>query len=132
MLFRSRWLDQGTLRRFGLIVRHHELGFDANAMAVFDVPDTLVDLLGPRLAAQAGITLCYCRERAPGWPYNLYGMVHGRDRDSVQAALGAAVREAGLSAWPSEVLFSWRRYKQTGARRFRDLPALEVSHALAG
>jgi hypothetical protein len=27
------------VRRFGAIVRHHELGFDANAMTVFNVPD---------------------------------------------------------------------------------------------
>ena len=34
-----RWLDRGTLRRFGVVVRHHELGFDRNAMTVFDLPD---------------------------------------------------------------------------------------------
>ncbi len=26
----QQWLDQGTVRRIGAIVRHHELGFDAN------------------------------------------------------------------------------------------------------
>ncbi|MBQ0945200.1 Lrp/AsnC family transcriptional regulator [Ideonella sp. 4Y16] len=128
----ARWLDQGTLRRFGLIVRHHEFGFTHNAMAVFDVPDTLVDALGPRLAAHAGVTLCYRRERAEGWPYNLYGMVHGRDRDSVRAVLAQACAAAGLQGLPQQVLFSWRRYKQTGARRFRDLPDEETRHALAG
>lgn len=128
----ARWLDQGTLRRFGLIVRHHEFGFTHNAMAVFDVPDAMVDALGPCLAAQPGITLCYRRERAEGWPFNLYGMVHGRDRDSVRAVLASASHAAGLTDLPQQVLFSWRRYKQTGARRFRDLPALEVAHAHAG
>lgn len=126
------WQDQGTLRRFGLIVRHHELGFAANAMAVFDVDDAVVDTLGPLLAAQPGVTLCYRRERAPGWRHNLYAMVHGRDRDAVRQALADATRAAGLQAWPHEVLFSCRRYKQTGARRFRALPqAAEVDHALA-
>ncbi|MBQ0960096.1 Lrp/AsnC family transcriptional regulator [Ideonella sp. 4Y11] len=128
----ARWLDQGTLRRFGLIVRHHEFGFTHNAMAVFDVPDTQVDVLGPRLAAQPGITLCYRRERAGGWPYNLYGMVHGRDRDSVRAVLASATAAAGLDGLSQQVLFSWRRYKQTGARRFRDLPVMETDHAHAG
>ena len=27
----QRWLAQGTLRRFGVVVRHHELGYTANA-----------------------------------------------------------------------------------------------------
>ncbi len=116
------WLDAGTLRRFGLVVRHHEVGFSANAMTVFDIPDDQVDAFGERLATQPGITLCYRRERAPEWPYNLYCMVHGRSREATLAALGAAIDGAGLQAWPQQVLFSRRRFKQTGARYFRPLP----------
>ena len=113
------WLDAGTLRRFGLVVRHHEVGFAANAMTVFDAPDDEVDALGARLAAQPGITLCYRRERATGWRYNLYCMVHGRSRDETLALIHAAIAGAGLHALPREVLFSRRRFKQTGPRYFR-------------
>ncbi|HRN75755.1 Lrp/AsnC family transcriptional regulator [Ottowia sp.] len=116
------WLDTGTLRRFGLVVRHHEVGFSANAMTVFDIPDDEVDALGARLATQPGITLCYRRERAEGWPYNLYCMVHGRSREDTLALLQAAIDAAGLAAQPRATLFSRRRFKQTGARYFRPLP----------
>jgi DNA-binding Lrp family transcriptional regulator len=118
----QRWLQQGTLRRFGAIVRHHEAGFAHNAMTVFDVPDALVDGLGVALAAQPGVTLAYRRERAEGWPFNLYCMVHGRERSDVQAAIANAVSRCGLSTHPQAVLFSRRRFKQTGARYFRELP----------
>ena len=114
----SRWLARGQLHRFGVVVRHHELGYTANAMAVFDVPDTLADAHGAALAHARGVTLAYRRARAPGWPYNLYCMVHGRDRQSVRAVLDAAVARAGLGQRPGAVLFSLRRFKQTGARRF--------------
>jgi DNA-binding Lrp family transcriptional regulator len=116
------WIERGTLRRFGAIVRHHELGFDANAMTVFNVPDALVDDCGMALAREAGITLAYRRERAAQWPYNLYCMVHGRDRDSVLAVIERATAQCGLQDHPRATLFSCRRFKQTGARRFRDLP----------
>jgi len=112
------WLDAGTLRRLGLIVRHHELGFAANAMTVFDAPADQADAYGQRLAAQPGVTLCYQRERAAGWPYNLYCMVHGRSRGETLQALDAAIAAAGLAALPREVLFSRRRFKQTGGRYF--------------
>lgn len=125
-----RWLDAGTLRRFGVIVRHHELGFAANAMTVFDVPDDTVDALGTELARQPGVTLAYRRTRAAQWPYNLYCMVHGRDRASVQAALAQAVQRAGLARHAHEVLFSCRRFKQTGARYFREATA-QGAHAHA-
>jgi hypothetical protein len=36
----------------------------------------------------------------------------------VHAALAHASAQAGLQAYPSAVLFSLRRFKQTGARRF--------------
>lgn len=120
----QRWQDQGTLRRFGAVLRHHDWGIAANAMGVFNLPDALgedaIDRLGQALGEQPGVTLAYRRERAAGWPFNLYCMVHGRDRDSVRATLAAARRAAGLDGFEHQLLFSCRRFKQTGARRFRE------------
>ncbi len=118
----QRWLHQGTLRRFGVIVRHHEAGFAHNAMTVFDVPDAQVDACGAALAGQHGVTLAYRRERAAGWPYNLYCMVHGRDRAAVRAAIASAIEACALGAYPQAVLFSRRRFKQAGARYFSSAP----------
>ena len=118
----QQWLDAGTLRRLGAIVRHHELGFDANAMTVFDVPDNQVDACGELLARERGVTLAYKRTRAAGWPYNLYCMVHGRDRAAVQAVIERVTAATGLAAYPRQTLFSCQRFKQTGPRRFRALP----------
>ena len=118
----QRWLDAGTLSRFGVVVRHHEFGFDANAMTVFDVPDDLVDARGAALACADGVTLAYRRVRAPEWRYNLYCMVHGRDRDAVLAVIARLTESCGLADYPRRVLFSRRRFKQTGPRRFRALP----------
>jgi DNA-binding Lrp family transcriptional regulator len=115
----GRWLREGMLRRFGAVVRHHEAGFRHNAMTVFDVGDEAVDACGDALAAQRGVTLAYRRERAEGWPYNLYCMVHGRERADVESAISAAIVRSGLAACPRAVLFSRRRYKQAGGRYFR-------------
>lgn len=135
----GQWLAEGRLKRFGVVVRHHELGFAANAMTVFDVPDDRVDDAGQALAAQTGVTLAYRRERAEGWPYNLYAMVHGTHRAAVMAVIQRMTQAAGLASCPREVLFSTRRFKQTGARRFRGWyaadsakPTPEAEHAHAG
>lgn len=117
----AHWLSIGTLRRFGIIVRHQELGFAANAMTVFDVPPDLVDACGERLAGFAGVTLAYQRERAVQWPYNLYCMVHGKDHATVMAQIEALTHACGLAQCPRAILFSRRRFKQVGARRFRPL-----------
>lgn len=113
----SRWIASGVIRRFGVIVRHHELGYRANAMAVWDVPDDIVSALGARLAARPGVTLAYRRRRSPPqWSYNLFCMVHGKERAVVQETIEELGRDLGLDAYPGEILFSARRFKQTGAR----------------
>ena len=122
----ARWVDEGLIRRFGVVVRHHELGLEANAMCVWDVPDAEVSALGRRLAQEAAVTLCYRRSRVqPGWPYNLFCMIHGSAREEVLAARDDLAARLGLDSHPHAVLFSCRRFKQTGARY---LGAKDLAH----
>ncbi len=111
------WLERGLVKRFGVVVRHHELGWTANAMCVWDVPDDEATRLGHQLAAMPGVTLCYRRARdLPAWRYNLYCMIHGRERGEVEDRVAEINQGVGLAAYPHAVLFSLRRYKQRGAR----------------
>ena len=112
-----RLIDDGVIKRFGVIVRHRELGYQANAMVVWDIPDARVGAAGRILAAQPFVTLCYRRpRRLPVWPYNLFCMIHGRDRATVEALVDQASAAAGLGQLPRAVLFSRREFKQRGAR----------------
>ncbi len=114
----------GTVRRMGVIVRHHELGYRANAMVVWDIPDAEVDSFGACLGSFDFVTLCYRRpRRLPEWRYNLFTMIHGRDRTAVLSRVEELVERCGLQAIPHEVLFSRRRFKQRGARYRRQLPS---------
>lgn len=114
----QQWQHVGVLRRFGVVVRHREFGFAANAMVVFDVPDAELERCGDALTRERAPSLIYARQRAPGWPYNLYCMLHGRDRATVTDALAGILLRTGLHALPHAVLFSRQRFKQQGARRF--------------
>jgi DNA-binding Lrp family transcriptional regulator len=79
------------------VVRHHELGYRANAMVVWDAPDEKVERIGRRLGDIDCVTLCYQRpRRLPDWPYNLFCMVHGQDRDDVLACIARLVEALGL------------------------------------
>ncbi len=111
-----RLIADGVITRFGVVVRHRALGYRANAMVVWDVPDTQVDAIGRRLAALPYVTLCYQRpRRPPTWPYNLFCMIHGRDRAAVEAQIAEASAAAGIEDRPRAVLFSKRCFKQKGA-----------------
>ena len=39
-------INGGTIKRLGIVVRHHELGYRANAMVVWDVADDQIDQVG--------------------------------------------------------------------------------------
>lgn len=123
------WIEAGVVKRFGVVVRHRELGFNANAMLVWDVPDERIGAIGARLAAEPAVTLCYRRDRhRPQWSYNLYCMVHGRSRLAVEQAIGALRDRHGLHGYPNAVLFSRRCFKQQGARYF-DVPEPAPAYA---
>ena len=112
----ERLVEASVITRLGLIVRHRPLGFRANAMAVWDVSDDIVDEVGARLAAEPSVTLCYRRpRRGADWPYNLFCMVHGRERDAVTAIVADLTRIGGLDACRHAVLFSRRCFRQRGA-----------------
>lgn len=112
----QRLLAHGAIKRMGVVVRHRELGYRANAMVVWDVPDLRVNALGHCLAQFEFVTLCYQRpRRLPDWPYNLFCMIHGRDRCSVLGRVEELVQRCGLGDIPHAVLFSRRRFKQRGA-----------------
>lgn len=110
-------LERGIIKRLGVVVRHHELGYRANAMVVWDVPDNQIDHIGRLLGDQDCVTLCYRRpRRLPDWRYNLFCMVHGQDRSEVLACIARMRTALGLDDIPHEVLFSGRRFRQRGAR----------------
>jgi DNA-binding Lrp family transcriptional regulator len=112
----QRLLENGVIKRLGVVVRHHELGYCANAMTVWNIPDEQVSEVGRCIGHFEFVTLCYRRpRRLPDWPYNLFTMIHGRDRDEVLANIDHLVHECGLGSIEREVLFSQRRFKQRGA-----------------
>ncbi|WP_254894618.1 siroheme decarboxylase subunit beta [Chromobacterium haemolyticum] len=112
----ARWLEQGVVRRIGAVPNHYAIGYRANGMAVFDVADEQVDALGAQLGGLDAVSHCYRRPRRPGWPYNLFAMLHGSERPAVLAAVDDARALLGEACHSHEVLFSSRILKKTGLR----------------
>jgi DNA-binding Lrp family transcriptional regulator len=123
----QQWQDSGLIKRFGLVVNHHSLGYRANAMVVWDVADDSIERIAALFAATDEVTLCYQRPRVlPHWPYNLFCMIHGTDRSQVRRQIDALVQRHQLQHIAHDVLFSTRQFKQTGGQ-FAD-PELAARH----
>jgi DNA-binding Lrp family transcriptional regulator len=112
-----RMLDAGVIRRIGAVPNHYALGFHANGMSVWDVDDARVDELGARVGALKFVSHCYRRPRVPpAWRYNLFAMVHGRDREEVEAKIDAIAAVLGGACRARDVLYSTRILKKSGLR----------------
>jgi DNA-binding Lrp family transcriptional regulator len=110
-------LARGTIRRMGAVPNHYAIGYTANGMSVWDVPDEQIDALGERIGALDFVTHSYHRPRAlPAWPYNLFAMVHGSSREEVLAKVDEIRALLGDACRSHDVLFSTRILKKTGLR----------------
>ncbi len=110
-------LDDGVIRRIGAVPNHYALGWSANGMTVWDVMNDHIDALGPQVGALEFVSHCYRRpRRLPNWRYNLYAMVHGRDRAEVEAKAEQIAELLGSHCRARSILYSTKILKKTGLR----------------
>ncbi|WP_224334569.1 Lrp/AsnC family transcriptional regulator [Haloprofundus halobius] len=117
----KRFNLEGKVRRVGVIPNHYALGYTENGMTVWNVPDEVVEEVGPAVASLDFVTHCYRRPRHEGvWPYNFFAMTHGRNEEESQRRI-EEVRETMNEYWAVgdddwDSLFSTRILKKTGIR----------------
>ncbi|WP_170470440.1 siroheme decarboxylase subunit beta [Ruegeria arenilitoris] len=118
LLFRlADMKSRGVIRRIAAAPNHYKLGMTSNGMTVWDVEDRYVAALGAHIGALPFVTHCYERPRAlPDWPYNLFAMVHGKDRDEVEEKRAQITAILGGACRAKDILYSTRILKKTGLR----------------
>jgi DNA-binding Lrp family transcriptional regulator len=117
----KRFEREGKVRRVGVVPNHYALGYTENGMTVWNVPDEVVEEVGPAVASLPFVTHCYQRPRHEGvWPYNFFAMTHGRSEAESDRRI-EQVREAMNEYWNVadddwDSLFSTGILKKTGIR----------------
>ncbi len=110
-------LSHGKIRRIAAVPNHYAIGYRANGMSVWDIPDGCISEAGRLVGELDFVSHCYHRPRAlPEWPYNLFAMVHGHDRDEANARVEEIATLLGDIVRAHTVLYSTRILKKTGLR----------------
>lgn len=112
----QRLQADGAIRRIAAVPNHYRLGYRHNGMTVWDVDDEALERLGPLVGTQPFVSHCYRRPRQPGWRYNLFAMVHGRNADDIERDRQAIRTLLGEACRADEMLVSSRILKKTGLR----------------
>ncbi|NPA41751.1 MAG: Lrp/AsnC family transcriptional regulator [Aquificae bacterium] len=110
--------ERGIMRRFSAILYHRKVGFKANGMVVWQVPEDRVDEAGQLLASYRSVSHCYRRTTSELWKFNLFSMVHGHSREEV-LEFARELKEV-IKPIDYAVLFSTREFKKRRVKLFSE------------
>jgi DNA-binding Lrp family transcriptional regulator len=100
----------GVMRRFAAVLRHQKVGFVANGMICWRIPEEQLPELGYRLASYPQVSHCYQRPVYPDWPYSVFSMVHALSREQCDETARQMSEEIGISDYV--ILYSTKEYKK--------------------
>ena len=106
----------GVMRRYAAILRHRDLGFIANGMIVWKVPEERISKVGEKLGAFPQITHCYQRPVYNDWPYNVFSMIHCKSEEEAKNMAKQIQKEVHVDEY--KILFSAREFKKTSVEYF--------------
>ncbi len=106
----------GVMRRFAAILRHRDVGFVANGMIVWKVPEERITDVGRKLGAFPQVSHCYQRPVYPDWPYNVFSMIHCKSEDEAQEMAKTIQKQINVDDY--KILFSAREFKKTRVEYF--------------
>ncbi|MEM2933460.1 MAG: hypothetical protein QXL78_00890 [Methanocellales archaeon] len=107
-------IQRGQIKRIAASISHRSIGYRANAMIVWNVPNAIVDEVGEKMARYKEVSHCYLRPRRKHWRYNIFIMVHGRNKRACLEVVKKIARETKIKDY--EVLFSEGELKKTGIK----------------
>jgi DNA-binding Lrp family transcriptional regulator len=109
-------LEAGHMRRYAAVLHHRAAGSKANVLVAWAADAAQADADGTRAAQVAGISHCYLRPAGPGWPYNLYTMIHGRSEQDCRLAIETILATTSLTGHVE--LWTAAEYKKRRVRLF--------------
>ena len=112
----KQYEETGVMRRFAAILRHREVGFTANGMIVWKVPDERIEEVGEKLGAFPQISHCYQRPTYPDWPYSVFSMVHCKSIADAEEMAKQIQKQVDVNDY--KILFSSREFKKTRVEYF--------------
>ncbi len=115
-----RYKELGAIRRISAILRHRSVGYSANGMACFNIPEKDILLAGRRAAEFAQVSHCYQRPTYPEWKYSLFAMVHARSREECDDLISHIAESIDCDDYV--VLYSIREFKKERVKYFMDKP----------
>lgn len=112
----KEFCNKGIIRRFGATLNHRSIGFKANAMVVWKVPEERIQEVSEIMVLFSQISHCYQRPTFLGWPYNVFTMVHGESKEECEKIIKHIVSASGINEY--NILYSTHELKKSSMKYF--------------
>lgn len=109
--------ESGILKRIAAVLYHREAGFKANAMVVWKVPEASLEESGNYMSSLSEVSHCYERKICDNWQYNLFTMIHGKDKEQCENLIELISNKIGIKDY--KILYSTRELKKISMRYFK-------------
>ena len=112
----QEFCNKGIIRRFGATLNHRNIGFKANAMVVWQVPDDRIKEVSEIMVLFSQVSHCYQRPTFPNWPYNIFTMVHGETKEECERIIKEIANDVNINDY--NTLYSTHELKKTSMKYF--------------
>lgn len=113
------FLQKGIMRRFAAVLNHRQIGFSANGMGVWIVPENLIEKIGSIMASYKAVSHCYLRPvYPPHWLYNIFTMIHGKQKEDCEKIAQAISKETKIKDY--FLLYSTKEFKKERIQYFTE------------
>jgi DNA-binding Lrp family transcriptional regulator len=103
-------IGNGSIRQYGAVVRHEQVGYSSNVLVAWKIPDERIDEFEAVIRDLTEVSHGYERVSYPEWRYNVYTMIHGHSKDE---CLGVVERISGaIKIAEYTLLFTKREFKK--------------------
>ena len=108
--------NKGIIRRFGVTLNHRNIGFKANAMVVWIVPEERIKEVSEAMIVFPQVSHCYQRPTFSNWPFNIFTMVHGETEEECRKIVKKIVAAVSINDY--SILYSTEELKKNSMRYF--------------
>lgn len=108
--------DAGVLRRYCAVINHRQAGAQSNVMVVWNVEADKVEAAAEIASRFQSVSHCYIRKSIPGWPFNLYTMIHGANRSRALDTVSEIRDQVGCNNY--KLLWTEREFKKQRLQLF--------------
>ena len=115
----KEFCDKGIIRRVGATLNHRNVGFKANAMVVWVVPEERINEVSEVLIKVPQISHFYQRPTFQNWPYNVFTMIHEETQEKCEEVVNKISKDIHINEY--NILFSTQELKKSSMKYFTEV-----------